>query len=498
MSEEISWSDDKLDRQESATFLTEYLTNKYSADSTVEQRSNFILNINADWGYGKTYFLNNWGVDLRKSDHLVIKFDAWKNDFSNNALLSFIYEIEKQFETYLDSKESSEVVSAAKKSLADFAGATKKILKKSAPTAIAAMATLLTGTPVGGVVKKTIEAGVDESDKEIEVATDKAIASIVSEAAKHSLKEHHDTKEAIEQFNQKLTELIEKIEQLEGTKLPVFIMVDELDRCRPNFAIELLENIKHLFSVPGVYFIIATATSQLCSSIKSIYGSEFEAERYLKRFFDQEFSLLQPKLEKFSNFLTEQYGYTETVQSEQLYLPIAPLSLEQGGSNLSRIIAVMAKHFRMGLRDQEQCFFAFDAFVKTSENKVHAIYLLFLIFLKHRDTQLFNQFLEKNSIGFLKEINFFDASIDFKLPNMHYQNIPEPISPEEIYQVYINLNGTSLTDLSSSYDMQSIGFERGIIFNLQDELPNSYASGNEPKVNLSSYHNKVIMISELR
>jgi len=448
--------------------------------------------------YGKTYFLNNWGKDLSNKGHLVIKFDAWENDFSNNALLSFIYELEQQLQKYLDSLEDNKTVLAAKRSLAKLTNTTLEVLKKSAPTALAAMATLLTGTPIGGTVKKAIESGVSETDKEIEAATDKALASIVSEAAKQTLQEHHNTKISIKLFSENLAKLIEHINTIEGSNLPIFIMVDELDRCRPNFAIELLENIKHLFNVPGVYFIIATATNQLCSSIKSIYGSEFEAERYLKRFFDQEFSLLQPSLDKFSNFLVEQYGYTEEYQVQNFHLPIDPLSGDEPGSKLSRIFSTMAKHFKMGLRDQEQCFFSFDAFVKTYGQKVHVIYLLFLIFLKHRDTKIFNKYLENNSLDFLKSINFFDASICFTLAQMRYQHTPEPIPADIIYKVYIDLNGNTLTDLSSHTELDAIGFEKDIALSLRLDLLNSQTRGDEPRVNLNTYHNKVIMISELK
>ena len=68
-------------------------------------------------------------------------------------------------------------------------------------------------------------------------------------------------------------------------ELPLFILIDELDRCRPNYAIELLENIKHIFDIPGIVFIVATDSKQLSHSINAVYGSKFASEKYLKRFF---------------------------------------------------------------------------------------------------------------------------------------------------------------------------------------------------------------------
>ncbi|WP_081764293.1 P-loop NTPase fold protein [Sphingobium sp. Ant17] len=66
---------------------------------------------------------------------------------------------------------------------------------------------------------------------------------------------------------------------------PIFVVVDELDRCRPDYAIALLESIKHLFDVPGVVFVIALHGRQLTASIEAVYGAKFDATAYLRRFF---------------------------------------------------------------------------------------------------------------------------------------------------------------------------------------------------------------------
>ena len=68
-------------------------------------------------------------------------------------------------------------------------------------------------------------------------------------------------------------------------------MIDELDRCRPSYAIELLESAKHIFSVDGVVFALSTNRQQLEASIKGVYGDSFSATDYLERFFDISFRL---------------------------------------------------------------------------------------------------------------------------------------------------------------------------------------------------------------
>ena len=60
--ENVTWTDDKLNRKGDSIFLTEYLMNKYRKHGTIEGGESFVLNINAEWGFGKTYFLKNSGV----------------------------------------------------------------------------------------------------------------------------------------------------------------------------------------------------------------------------------------------------------------------------------------------------------------------------------------------------------------------------------------------------------------------------------------------------
>ena len=71
----------------------------------------------------------------------------------------------------------------------------------------------------------------------------------------------------------------------------MIFFIDELDRCRPNFAIELLEVIKHLFYIDNFIFIISIDKDQLSYSIANIYGHNMDTEGYLRRFFDLDYTL---------------------------------------------------------------------------------------------------------------------------------------------------------------------------------------------------------------
>src|SRR6185312_2313933 len=73
---------------------------------------------------------------------------------------------------------------------------------------------------------------------------------------------------------------------------PLIIILDELDRCRPIFALDLLERVKHFFSVPGLHFALGTQMSQLENSVRVAYGANIDASLYLQKFIHLVFHLM--------------------------------------------------------------------------------------------------------------------------------------------------------------------------------------------------------------
>ncbi len=71
----------------------------------------------------------------------------------------------------------------------------------------------------------------------------------------------------------------------------VIIIIDELDRCSPNYSILLLERIKHYFNIESITFIFSVNLKEVRHSIIKHYGDGFDADRYLDRFFDIKLSL---------------------------------------------------------------------------------------------------------------------------------------------------------------------------------------------------------------
>ena len=88
----------------------------------------------------------------------------------------------------------------------------------------------------------------------------------------------------LEEVRRKVKEIIDTILVEQAEKLVVFI--DELDKCRPNFAIEILESVKHYFDDDRIIFVMSVNKSQLIHTIAQYYGNDFDSSLYLNKFFD--------------------------------------------------------------------------------------------------------------------------------------------------------------------------------------------------------------------
>lgn len=91
-------------------------------------------------------------------------------------------------------------------------------------------------------------------------------------------------------------ELRTKIDELINNYLPgianrAVIFIDELDRCRPEFAIKVLEQTKTLFQQENIVVVYSTDITQLAHSLQGVYGPRFEGRKYLERFYDKRLEL---------------------------------------------------------------------------------------------------------------------------------------------------------------------------------------------------------------
>jgi hypothetical protein len=135
-----------------------------------------------------------------------------------------------------------------------------------------------------------------------------------------------------------------------GLRPPIVIVIDELDRCRPSYAIKLLEEIKHLFDVPGVVFVFGMHGDQLARSIGAEYGSSFDGRAYLRRFIGRRYRLREPKLQPLVAQLLKKTGLANNQQLNQyFYVTSAGFSPERIG--LDDFIARYMKLYRLPARE---------------------------------------------------------------------------------------------------------------------------------------------------
>lgn len=151
---------------------------------------------------------------------------------------------------------------------------TTTLMRKAAPLIAKGLVKKFTGVEVEELI------GKDAVDGSGELA-----GGVVEEL----IKEQSKTAVHVEEFKKAILEKLGQAAINFNKKKPAFIFIDELDRCRPIYAIELLERVKHFFELEDCRFIVASDSTQLAHSVRAVYGEKFYSERYLSRFFDAEF-----------------------------------------------------------------------------------------------------------------------------------------------------------------------------------------------------------------
>jgi hypothetical protein len=265
--------------------LTERFTAYLNTRDT--EKHAFVANLNGSWGTGKTYFVEEWQKLLKEQGYIAIKIDAWESDYLEDSLSILVAELLEQ----IYEQDSRDDFTEAEKKL------TRGIIslgKAIAPSIIkGALATWVWGEETNKELKAIFD-NAAESLNDINTGNAKTpLGSFADEAfGKHKLH-----KSFSKQFKTEIRNLFEAVNNSKNEpKEKTYIFVDELDRCRPTYAIEMLETVKHLFDIPNVIFVLSTDTEQLEHSIKAVYGQDFNSREYLSRFFNQRMVLPEPDL----------------------------------------------------------------------------------------------------------------------------------------------------------------------------------------------------------
>ena len=264
----VSFDNCLLNRGDFGAFLADYL---------VGEKEGFVLNIDSPWGSGKTEFLKRMYVELVNRKHPCVYIDAWESDFSEAPLKVVASELVYQLELFHTNIGKLEGVNKLKEGFSKF-------LKASAILST-------------GVVSEFLKSsGMSIDSSMLTEAIMSASGASDSTELQKLLTDHQEQIQAIKTIRESLSQLAETLANVRGLNVPVVVLIDELDRCRPNYSVELLEVVKHFFATKNLVFVVASDTEQLESSIKVLYGESFDSKKYLKRFFDRVATLPEPNL----------------------------------------------------------------------------------------------------------------------------------------------------------------------------------------------------------
>ena len=235
-------------------------------DLLLAQEGTSSIAIDGRWGSGKTFFVKQSMLlinaknpmsdmddekkasivyalpfpekseDVPENYNVAVYYDAWENDNDTDPVLSLVYEIIKQLGINYDFDDNGNIFKLAGSVLEAF-----------------------TGRNINSIIE-----------------------NLKSENPLTNIREEKDLHEDIKNF---FTEVL--VER--GNRLVIFI--DELDRCKPSYAVHLLERIKHYLCDERITFVFSVNLGELQHTIKHYYGNTFDACRYLDRFFDMRLSL---------------------------------------------------------------------------------------------------------------------------------------------------------------------------------------------------------------
>jgi hypothetical protein len=332
-----TFGEDKLGRKPCADMITELIE---GTDGSL------VIGLNGAWGTGKTTFLKMWQNDLPPETYQTIYYNAWEDDYCKDPLIAIIGQLWEK----LKGTDCKEIIESIKKC-------------------------------AGPLLKKYTlgHLGLDCED--------------VMSSAENMVDVYVNEKKDIATLKGKIVELTDK---LAGQGRHLIFFIDELDRCRPTFAIELLERVKHLFDIDGIYFVLGIDREQLGHSIKSVYGQGMDVDGYLKRFIDIEFSLPQANNSIFLKHVFEQYGINrisdERAEKSQRL---------DDRTALEKMFVGLSKCFNMSLRDIEHyCRLLSVLYTNTSEKQlVFPFFTAIMLFLRLYNKNLYQQYMEGNATG---------------------------------------------------------------------------------------------------
>ncbi|WP_394807632.1 P-loop NTPase fold protein [Nitrosomonas sp.] len=350
-----------------------------------------VVAIDAPWGEGKSWFGRHWAKYLQTDyDHKVIFINAFEQDYVEDPFLLIAAEITNIIEE----------------------GETKKAFKENI---IEVGKTLAPNLPQIAInyIKRT----VFECNKDLLEDVEDITKIMAEKLIEKKLKDFAKEKNSFQNFKTKLGQFCKKQDR------PVVIFIDELDRCRPTFAVQIIERIKHLFDVPNLVFVLLLNRTQLENAIQGVYGPNTDAATYLRKFVN--LFLRLPKLYSF-DFYSENHPTTKYIANVLKCYKFETSVAEGMGNhgvtefdyfkdnyanNFKKYLTFCAIKMDMSLRDIEH---ACALFVMANVINEQTGFIAYLISMKIKEVDLYARLLRNESQAHQDAAKRLDSWIDLE------------------------------------------------------------------------------------
>lgn len=261
------WATDKLDIKENVVGFANVLKQeKFTENSTSK-----VYSISAEFGIGKTFFCERLQNVLNQDCTPVSMLNIWKMDFYENPLIPLLIKLQ---DVYIKNNKILVWVSNKLKFGMNF---------------------------ITWVIKKFLKHNGFDIDKLAKLYKQlKPFKSDIYNSYLAYEQQLYKTKKFLSSWAKKINK-------------PIVIIIDELDRCRPDYAVKTLEILKHFFDIPGFVFVLAIDEEQFKSSVETLFGTK-NFDGYKRKFINNSFVLPNPDKVKFTDFLYEKSGLSNIIK----------------------------------------------------------------------------------------------------------------------------------------------------------------------------------------
>ena len=279
-----------------------------------------VISVSGDWGTGKTYLAKNWHKYLEEQEYFTCYIDAHKKDYAEDPLLIIMSEIESAVNKYIKKEEVfiKRAFTPVKRKFFPFIASGLKTAGKVGASMV-----------LPDIISSSVKQIIDKVDEETIKEFVKSSIEKYGRKKDNYIKQYYNN---IQAYSKNMEEFKRELEKFAAQfNKPVVIFIDELDRSNPKFVVKLIEQLKHIFEIPNLAFILTVNKKELSNTIKGIYGSEMDGYAYYKKFTTHDFTLypieqidyynikvfIQETIKKYNNFIVYDDFYMFSVDIVQ-------------------------------------------------------------------------------------------------------------------------------------------------------------------------------------